>query len=202
MISVASAKIFPKEKFKKFEDSNLRDSDQKLPIVYTKLIKFNLNEDKEAKRLNIRQSTNEDNNHSVPMNILNNSITSSNPSIVQNVEIDTSVLMNEDLIDIKHDHVRYLGLVSILCCWCFPFTGIPALIYTQLMKKFYGINDMIRAKRYLVIAEKLVLMTFFFGFTLIAITFAVVQVYFFDLNLNSNATNDTKTRHYGPYMPH
>lgn len=50
------------------------------------------------------------------------------------------------------------------------------------------------AKRYLKKAEKLVLMTFFFGFTLAAICFAILQVYIFNnvdpsTAIISNSTN-------------
>jgi hypothetical protein len=62
------------------------------------------------------------------------------------------------------------------------------------MKKYYRIQNMALAKRYLKKAEKLVLMTFFFGFTLAAICFAILQVYIFNnvdpsTAIISNSTN-------------
>lgn len=202
-----------------------KNSDQKLPIAgqikkspisfqakssfayinkngYAKIIQANFNEEKEA-RSNIIISLG---NQSVPNNALNNSVASSAssdpPILLQtqggHLQINTSMLVHDDYVDIKYEHVKYLNLVAILCCWCFPFTGIPALIYTFLMKKFYRMHDMILAKRYLLKAEKLVLMTFFFGFTFIAILFAVMQVYYFNevdpsTVLSNNSTLNYKT---------
>ena len=113
----------------------------------------------------------------------------------QVLHINTSILINEDYVNIKYDHVNSLSLIAILCCWCFPFTGIPALIYTYLMKKYYKMQNMALAKRYLNKAEKLVLITFFFGFTLIAIFFAILQVYFFNVDPTSIVIVSNSTNH-------
>jgi hypothetical protein len=141
-----------------------------------KILKANCNEEKESRINTIISHYN---------NQTNNTVAGSNSSLnVQTqaqVQINTSLLIDENHIDIKYDYIKYLSLIAFLCCWCFPFTGIPALIYAFFIKKFYKLRDMVTAKAYLLRVEKLILMTFICGFVVIAILFAFMQVYYFNL---------------------
>jgi hypothetical protein len=95
------------------------------------------------------------------------------------VRINTSVAIGEPSIEITYDHVKYINIFSILCCWCFPLTGILSVIYARMTAKYYNMRDLNKAKKYLKRSEGLLIATFFFGFTLIAIGFACLQHYFF-----------------------
>lgn len=81
---------------------------------------------------------------------------------------------------ITPDHVKYVNLFSILCCWCFPLTGLLSIFFARKTKRYYDANEMIRAKWYLNRAEWMLLLTFFFGLTLIATGFALFEVFWFN----------------------
>lgn len=70
-------------------------------------------------------------------------------------------------------------MFSLLCCWCFPFTGILSVIYARLTAKYYNMRDLKKAKRYLKYSEWMLIATFFMGFTLAACGFAYLQHYVF-----------------------
>lgn len=95
------------------------------------------------------------------------------------VRINTSVAIGEPTIQITYDHVKYINIFSLLCCWCFPITGILSVIYARITAKYYNMRDLDKARKYLKRSEYLLIATFFFGFTLIAIGFACLQHYFF-----------------------
>ena len=117
-------------------------------------------------------------------NLSFNSLNISNPSLVQrdlngNTFINTNLTIDEPNIEIDYDHVKYVNLFSMICCWCFPFTGITSIIYSRWAKKYYELRDMTNAKKYLKRSEWFLLMTFFFGFTLLALAFALLEAYLF-----------------------
>lgn len=117
---------------------------------------------------------------------------SSNNSLVQrdtngNVIINTNLTIQEPNIDFNSDHVKYINLFSILCCWCFPITGIISIIFARLTKKYYDLRDIAKAKKYLNRAEWMLILTFFFGCTLIAIAFAMMEAFW--LKTGSNNSN-------------
>jgi hypothetical protein len=91
------------------------------------------------------------------------------------LQVNTSLTLQVENDDVPHDHVKYAHLVTILFFWCFPCTGIPALIYAHLMKKSYQLKDMVKVREYLKKTENLILFSFFFGLTIIAIVFAIFQ---------------------------
>lgn len=95
-----------------------------------------------------------------------------------NVLINTSLTIEEPNLDINYDHIKYVNLFGILCCWCFPFTGIFAVIFSRLTKMHYIKREMGKARKYLNRAEWMLMLTFFFGFTLIAIGFAVLESFY------------------------
>lgn len=102
-----------------------------------------------------------------------------NNSLVQQTNygtrINTSLTIQEPNIDITYEHVKYANLFSILCCWCFPFTGILGIIYARLTAKYYNSRDLDKARKYLKRSEWMLIATFFMGFTIIAIGFAYMQ---------------------------
>lgn len=81
---------------------------------------------------------------------------------------------------ITDDHVKYVNLFAILCCWCFPITGILSIIFARKTRRYYDANEMMRAKWYLNRAEWMLLLTFFFGLTLIATGFALLEIFWFN----------------------
>jgi hypothetical protein len=91
------------------------------------------------------------------------------------LSIHTQLSIDEENIAITYDHVKYINIFSILCCWCFPFSGLVGIYYSRLTKKYYNMRDMQRAKKFLNRAEWLLMLTFFFGLTLIAIGFACLE---------------------------
>ena len=93
--------------------------------------------------------------------------------------INTSLTIQEPNVDMTRDHVKYINLFSMLCCWCFPLTGLISIMYARMTKKYFEKRDLIKAQRYLKRAEWMLIATFFFGFTLIAIGFAVLEHYLF-----------------------
>jgi hypothetical protein len=135
-------------------------------------------------------------------NLSFNSINISNPSLVQrdsngNTFINTNLTIDEPNIEIDYDHVKYVNMFSIICCWCFPITGIISIIFSRWAKKYFELRDMVNAKKYLKRSEWLLLMTFFFGFTLLALAFALLEAYLFR---NSNdETNSRVLFHTGIY---
>ena len=102
-----------------------------------------------------------------------------------NILINTNLTIEEPYIEISHDHVKYINLFSILCCWCFPITGLVALFYSRLTKKYYDMRDMPRAKKFLNRSEWMLMLTFFFGLTFIALGFAILETNLFK-SANSN----------------
>lgn len=88
-------------------------------------------------------------------------------------------------LNITPDHVKYINLFAILCCWCFPITGVLSIIFARKTKRYYEANEMIRAKWYLNRAEWMLLLTFFFGLTLIATGFALFEVFWFKTRQSS-----------------
>jgi uncharacterized membrane protein len=82
-------------------------------------------------------------------------------------------------VEISFEQIKYVNIFAILCCWCFPITGIVSIIFAHLTKKHYNLGDLVKAKRYLKKAEWLLLLTFFFGLTLIGTFFAFMEAYWF-----------------------
>lgn len=131
---------------------------------------------------------------------LNKSDSSNNNSLVMQksngaVRINTSIAIGEPNIEITYDHVKYINIFSMLCCWCFPITGILSVIYARITAKYYNMRDLDKARKNLKRAEWLLIATFFFGFTLIAVGFACMQhFYFTDVKYrsvyNSNRAGD------------
>jgi len=123
---------------------------------------------------------------------LNRSETSHDNSLItpQNngeYRINTSLAIQEPNIEITYEHVKYINIFSMLCCWCFPFTGILSIIFARMTKKYYKMRDLTKAKRYLNRSEWMLIATLFFGLSIIAILFAYIQhTYFTDLNIRAN----------------
>lgn len=109
--------------------------------------------------------------------ISDNSLVSREPN--GEVVINTTMTVQEQSILITNDHIKYINLFNILCCWCFPFTGIPGIFFARLTKNYYNTRDLVNAKKYLKRSEWALILTFFFGFTLIAIGFAILETYLF-----------------------
>jgi len=130
-------------------------------------------------------------NRSVPNHDCNSSMSSvnisSNNSLVRrdsngNIQINTNLTIQEPTVDINYDHIKYVNIFSIMCCWCFPITGILSIFYSRLTKRYYEMRDMEKAKKYLGKSEWMLLLTFFFGFTIIAIVFALMEAFLFKTN--------------------
>lgn len=112
----------------------------------------------------------------------------SNKSLVSreqngDIVINTNLTIQEPNIEITSDHIKYINLFSILCCWCFPITGIMSIIYSQMTKKYYDARDLVNAKKYLKRSEWTLIATFFFGlfifFLLISLIGSSLFLYFF-----------------------
>lgn len=102
--------------------------------------------------------------------------------------INTQLTVEEPDVQFDYEHFKYVSLFSILCWWCFPITGIASIVYSNMAKKCYTIRDMVKAKKYLKRSECLLLITFFFGFMLIALGFACFEAYLFR-NSDDNDSN-------------
>lgn len=134
---------------------------------------------------------------SVPVNEQDPSLASlnlSSNSLVQrdqsgNVIINTNLAIQEPSSEFNSDHVKYINLVSLLCCWCFPLTGLLGIFFARKTKNYYENRDLNRAKKYLNRAEWMLILTFFFGCTLIAILFAVMEFYWFKVSSNKLSPN-------------
>lgn len=118
------------------------------------------------------------------------------------IEINTNTMLNEEHIDIKYEDVKYLSIVIMLFCWCFPCTGLPALIYSRLMHKYYKLREMAIAKKYLKKAEKFLMLTFIFGLSLLAILFAILQGHFFNNKNIPSIVNTTEPHMHAPIVFH
>ena len=99
----------------------------------------------------------------------NNSLVSREPN--GEVLINTSMTIQEQSILITSDHIKYINLFNILCCWCFPFTGIPGIFFARLTKNYYNTRDLVNAKKYLKRSEWALILTFFFGKSYLFIDF-------------------------------
>jgi hypothetical protein len=172
--------------------------------------KENLND--ELKKANLNPNQHFDqlslNNHSVPnhnhLQDMSNSLNDSRNSnaMVQrdnngNIIINTNMAIQEPNLDISQSHVKYVNIFSILCCWCFPLTGIFSIIYARMTKKYYNTRDLVNAKKYLGKSEWCLILTFFFGFTLIAILFCVLEFYWF----KTGALSKTHAYHFPRSFP-
>jgi hypothetical protein len=156
--------------------------------------KMNVNSQHQMARLSASRSVP---THNRSLNSLN---LSPDNSIMQrdmrgNVFINTNMAVSEpNNLDISYDHVKYINIFSILCCWCFPITGILSIVYARLTKKYFNSRDLTRAKKYLDRSEWFLILTFFFGFTLISIGFCILEFYWFKI--------DTSKRTAYPAYPH
>lgn len=90
--------------------------------------------------------------------------------------------------DLSYSHIKYINMFSIICCWCFPFTGIFSIVYARLAKKYYSHRDQAQAKKYLSKSEWLLILTFFFGLTIIAISLAFLDAYYVKKLFPNNST--------------
>jgi hypothetical protein len=81
--------------------------------------------------------------------------------------------------DITPESIKYLNFFSFLCCWCFPFTGILAVIYSRLTKQYFETRDMPRAKKYMNKTEWFLLLTVFFGLVTIGLILAYFETFRF-----------------------
>ena len=70
---------------------------------------------------------------------------------------------NDDDTEITKDHIKYINLFSILCCWCFPITGLIGIFYAILTRKYYNKSDLRQAKKFLRKSEWCLILTFLFG---------------------------------------
>ena len=120
---------------------------------------------------------------SVPDSNQDNSYTSTTSSLIytnynqqqqqhQTANVQPPPLVNEyenndddddDDTNITKDHIKYINLFSILCCWCFPITGLIGIFYSMLTRKYYKQRDLRKAKKYLRKAEWSLILTFLFG---------------------------------------
>jgi hypothetical protein len=99
-------------------------------------------------------------------------------------EVDTSDSENvhdndEEDSRLSADHFKYLNIVTLMCWWCCPLTGVFAVIYSTLARKHFKQGHLDQARRQLGMAEWLLIITFFFGFTLLAIGFAYLETVMF-----------------------
>lgn len=170
------------------------------PLICTDLLldvyktsKENLTTD--DKKLNYHQDC--QSGRSVPTNEQDPSLASlnlSSNSMVQrdhtgNLIINTSLAIQEPSSEFNSDHVKYINLVSVICCWCFPLTGLLSIFFARKTKNYFENRDLIRAKKYLNRAEWMLILTFFFGCTLIAILFALMEFYWFKGNQDKMSAN-------------
>lgn len=118
-------------------------------------------------------------------------------NVILNTSGHSQYSANDDnnSLEISYDHVKYINVFSLLCCWCFPFTGIISVIYARLTSKYFKMRDLTRAKRYLEKSEWMLILTFFFGFTLIALGFCFLEYYWFK---SDPSGSKSATRHF-PY---
>jgi len=112
------------------------------------------------------------------------------------IVINTNLTIQEPNIEITSDHIKYINLFSMLCCWCFPITGIISIIYSRMTKRYYNSRDLVNAKKYLKRSEWSLIATFFFGFTLLAVGFAFLEAYLFDDDKRSGSSH-----HYSLGLP-
>lgn len=182
-----------------FNSKKQKATDPK-PLICTDLLldvyktsKDNLTMD--DKKLNLYQDC--QSGRSVPTNEQDPSLASlnlSSNSMVQrdqtgNLIINTSLAIQEPSSEFNSDHVKYINLVSVICCWCFPFTGLLSIFFARKTKNYFENRDLIRAKKYLNRAEWMLILTFFFGCTMIAILFALMEFYWFKVNPEKMSTN-------------
>jgi hypothetical protein len=165
------------------------------PLICTDLIldmyKNNIPSNKEYQKLvnDITVSTEDQHTRSVPSRLnqssgSSNDCVSSNNSLVQRDNtgkylIHTNLTIQEPSIDINNDHVKYVNIFSILCCFCFPVTGIIAILFSRSARKYYNQRDMIKAKKYLVKSEWMLIITIFFGCTIIGLVFGFLESFMF-----------------------
>lgn len=82
-------------------------------------------------------------------------------------------------IGITSNHIKYVTIFASLYFWCFPFTGIPSIIFSRLSKKHFNAKEYEKAKSYLSRSELFLVLTFFFGFTFIAGFFLYLDFAYF-----------------------
>jgi hypothetical protein len=116
--------------------------------------------------------------------------------------INTTSMVNDSYVDLKAENIKYVNFMIWAFFWCFPFTGIPALIYSHLMRKYYRLHDMQKAKKYLEKAERLILVTFVIGFTLVALLFAILQAYVFNVHVSPIVNSTHTSRKHYPFIYH
>lgn len=122
------------------------------------------------------------------INLSNNKENNSLMHRDSNGNIYTNLNIQEpDSIEVQADHVKYINIFSILCCFCFPLTGIISIIFARLTKKYYTSKDMIRAKYYLNKAEWMLLLTFFCGLTIIGVVLGFLEAFWFKSNSSAPA---------------
>ncbi|RNA21710.1 hypothetical protein BpHYR1_004785 [Brachionus plicatilis] len=188
---VSPAKPAPTDKKQKADPKSLICTDLLLEVYKTN--KENLT--KEENMLNFNQDR--QSGRSVPTNDRDPSLASlnlSSNSLVQrdqtgNVIINTSLAIQEPSSEFNSDHVKYINLVSVICCWCFPLTGLLGIFFARKTKRYFENRDLNRAKKYLNRAEWMLILTFFFGCTLIAILFALMEFYWFKAGSDKVSVN-------------
>lgn len=161
------------------------------------MAKSNNNKDDLKRMNNDNNKIRNFNTRSVPTaGYLNSSESGNNDSTIGNnivtqdkdvIRINTSITQQETNIEVTYEHVKYINMFSLLCCWCFPFTGILSVIYARLTAKYYNMRDLKKAQRYLKYSEWMLIATFFMGFTIIACVFAYIQHYVFSDSKVRNA---------------
>ena len=163
------------------ESFNLNnESGQLICNNFLTMMSNNLNEVNES---NQKSSCKKLGLRSVPSQSMSYSYVSSNNSLVQvesnqEVTINTNLTMIQDAnIDITYDHIKYINLFSILCCWCFPISGLVSIYFSRMAKQYFKKRDHEKTKKYLKRSEWMLIMTFLFGFTLLAIGFAFFKIY-------------------------
>jgi hypothetical protein len=116
---------------------------------------------------------------------LNVSSLSSKSSLSASTSIASSnftVVVQDATIDTTREHIKFMGVFSLLCCWCFPFTGLASIFYTRRTRLFYKSQDFVRARQALNTSEWLMLATVCFGVLSLSFGLLLLEVYVFHAN--------------------
>lgn len=82
-------------------------------------------------------------------------------------------ITNNSKNEIKRKDVNFLSNLALYTCILFPITGIPAIIFTQKMKKHYYQSNYVKARRYRNIGKTFT----FLNLLLNSVTLMLLMVY-------------------------
>jgi hypothetical protein len=110
----------------------------------------------------------------ISVSSLNISSASSKSTISNNI----TVIVQETSMDRTGAQIKFVSILSVLCCICFPITGIWSIFYSRKTRDLYELHEIVKARVSLSKTEYTLVVTIFLGVISLSIGLLLIELYF------------------------